>query len=183
MEGSNDKPKKQNLIATEISLVFKRIGAYITAALKDFSRSPLTIFFTIAYPIILILLFGAIFSDEGFSSDPYVLYLQSGSDEGYQISPVQRWNFTDDFITTLEEMKRNRELAWCCGSGGGVKIGYPEWALEVATERVKEAEVTGTNMIVSTCPFCKTNLEDAVKASKSKMQVIDLVEILDKYIP
>ncbi|MHA1111554.1 MAG: (Fe-S)-binding protein [Promethearchaeota archaeon] len=82
----------------------------------------------------------------------------------------------------LIEMKRNRELAWCCGSGGGVKIGYPEWALEVASERVQEAEETGTKMIVSTCPFCKTNLSDAVKSSKSKMEVVDLIEILDEYL-
>jgi Fe-S oxidoreductase len=82
----------------------------------------------------------------------------------------------------LEEMKRNRELAWCCGSGGGVKIGYPKWAIEVATERVHEAEDTGADMIVSTCPFCKTNLEDAAKACNSKIEVVDLIEILDKHI-
>ena len=82
----------------------------------------------------------------------------------------------------LVEMKRNKELAWCCGSGGGVKIAYPDWALEVATDRIHEAENTGTKCIVSTCPFCKTNLEDAAKASKSELEVVDLIEILDKYI-
>ncbi len=107
MDETNDKPKKQNAFAIEIGLIFKRLGAYITAALIDFRRSPLTIFFTVAYPIILILLFGAIFSNENLSSDPYVLYLQSGVDEGYEISPTQRLNFTDDFITILEEMERN----------------------------------------------------------------------------
>ncbi|MBN2157675.1 MAG: (Fe-S)-binding protein [Candidatus Lokiarchaeota archaeon] len=80
----------------------------------------------------------------------------------------------------LIEMKRNREFAWCCGSGGGVKIGYPDWATEVAFERIEEARETGVTTIVSTCPFCKTNLEDANKLHKSNMQVLDLIEILDK---
>jgi len=84
---------------------------------------------------------------------------------------------------SLIEMERNRDLAWCCGSGGGVKIGYPEWALEVATSRLEEAENTGTEIVVSTCPFCKTNLKDAAIAQKSTMEVMDLVEILDKYLP
>ncbi len=83
---------------------------------------------------------------------------------------------------SLVEMERNRELAWCCGSGGGVKIGYPEWALEVATTRVEEADATGVSTIVSTCPFCKTNLGDAVKAQNSNFKVIDLIEILDEYL-
>ncbi len=72
MVETNDKPKKQNTFAVEFGLIFKRVCAYINVALKDFSRSPLTIFFTIAYPIILILLFGAIFSNENLSSDPYI---------------------------------------------------------------------------------------------------------------
>ncbi len=84
---------------------------------------------------------------------------------------------------SLVEMERNRELAWCCGSGGGVKIGYPEWALEVSGKRIEEARRTGANTIVSTCPFCKTNLQDAVDAEHSQMKVIDLIEILDKYLP
>jgi heterodisulfide reductase subunit D len=84
---------------------------------------------------------------------------------------------------SLVEMERNRELAWCCGSGGGVKIGYPEWALEVSGERIEEAKRTGATTIVSTCPFCKTNLQDAVDAKKSQMKVIDLIEIIDKYLP
>ncbi|MBD3339011.1 MAG: disulfide reductase [Candidatus Lokiarchaeota archaeon] len=64
---------------------------------------------------------------------------------------------------TLKEMKRNRENSWCCGAGGGVKIGYPDWSLEISKERLEEAQCTGAQVLSSTCPFCKTNLSDANK--------------------
>jgi heterodisulfide reductase subunit D len=80
----------------------------------------------------------------------------------------------------LVEMKRNRNFAWCCGAGGGVKIGYPEWAVEVSKERLEEAKKTGASVISSTCPFCRTNLGDANANYSFDMEVLDLVEIIDK---
>ncbi len=80
----------------------------------------------------------------------------------------------------LVEMKRNRNFAWCCGAGGGVKIGYPEWALEISKERLDEAKETGATVITSTCPFCKTNLSDATAHYKFDFEVLDLMEILDQ---
>ena len=80
----------------------------------------------------------------------------------------------------LVEMKRNRNFAWCCGAGGGVKIGYPEWALEISKERLDEVKETGATVISSTCPFCKTNLSDATTHYKFDFEVLDLMEILDQ---
>ena len=80
----------------------------------------------------------------------------------------------------LVEMRRNRENAWCCGAGGGVKIGYPEWSLEVSQERLEEAKQTGASVISSICPFCRTNLSDANEKYDMGFEVIDLIEILDK---
>ncbi|MBY9015822.1 MAG: (Fe-S)-binding protein [Candidatus Lokiarchaeota archaeon] len=80
----------------------------------------------------------------------------------------------------LVEMKRNRNFAWCCGAGGGVKIGYPDWALEISKERLEEAKETGATVITSTCPFCKTNLSDASVHYNIDFQVLDLMEILDQ---
>ncbi|MFW9822026.1 MAG: (Fe-S)-binding protein [Candidatus Thorarchaeota archaeon] len=78
------------------------------------------------------------------------------------------------------EMKRNRENAWCCGAGGGVKIGYPEWALEMSKERLEEAKETGADTITTMCPFCKTNLSDANQKYGMDFKVIDLIELLDQ---
>ena len=80
----------------------------------------------------------------------------------------------------LVEMKRNRNFAWCCGAGGGVKIGYPDWAVDISKERLEEAKQTGASIITSTCPFCKTNLQDASDKYNFDFQVLDLMEILDK---
>lgn len=77
------------------------------------------------------------------------------------------------------EMKRNKENAWCCGAGGGVKIGYPDWALEISKERLEEAKDTGATVLSSVCPFCRTNLSDSNDKFNTNLEVIDLIEILD----
>jgi len=80
----------------------------------------------------------------------------------------------------LKEMRRSRENAWCCGSGGGVKAAYPDWSIEVASQRVEEALDTGAELLVSTCPFCKRGLRDGREATGRGPVVIDLVELVDR---
>lgn len=77
------------------------------------------------------------------------------------------------------EMRRNRENAWCCGAGGGVKSGFRDWAIEIASERIIEAEATGADILVSSCPFCKRNLMDAIKATNSKLKFMDITELIN----
>ena len=80
----------------------------------------------------------------------------------------------------LVEMKRNRNFAWCCGAGGGVKIGYPEWSVEISKERLDEAKETEATVISSVCPFCRTNLSDANDNYNFDFEVLDLMEIIDQ---
>jgi heterodisulfide reductase subunit D len=82
----------------------------------------------------------------------------------------------------LIEMARIRENAWCCGAGGGVKAGFRDWAVEISAERIKEAEETGCEILLSTCPFCKTNLQDAIAATNSKLQFMDIVNFLNELL-
>jgi len=81
-------------------------------------------------------------------------------------------------IANLTEMKTNRVGAMCCGAGGGVRKGYPELSMEMAKNRLKEAEETGAEYLVSTCPFCWRNLKDAIDSTGSNMKMVDLVELL-----
>jgi len=76
------------------------------------------------------------------------------------------------------EMPRTRELAYCCGAGGGVKSAYPEWALDTARDRVQEALDTGAEVLITVCPFCERNLRDAVDDMGAKLEVVDLLELV-----
>jgi Fe-S oxidoreductase len=78
----------------------------------------------------------------------------------------------------LTEMARNRDFAFCCGAGGGFRTEYLNVALETAVKRVKEAEETGADYILSTCPFCYQNLSLGIQESGSRLQFRDLTEVL-----
>ncbi|RLE48879.1 MAG: hypothetical protein DRJ31_06265 [Candidatus Methanomethylicota archaeon] len=78
----------------------------------------------------------------------------------------------------LIEMLRSREGSLCCGSGGGVKSAYPDIALKLAEMRIKEALEVGADHLLSICPFCKRNFDDANKTLGNPIKVIDLVELV-----
>ncbi|GAI04793.1 unnamed protein product, partial [marine sediment metagenome] len=83
-------------------------------------------------------------------------------------------------MANLVEMVTIKENAKCCGAGGGVKKAFPELALEIAKSRVQEAEETGAENLVSICPFCFRNIDDAIKALNSNMKMVDLLELIDQ---
>jgi Fe-S oxidoreductase len=78
------------------------------------------------------------------------------------------------------EMERIREFSWCCGAGGGVKSAFPEFALHSAQERIAEASATGAEAVVTSCPWCESNLADGAAASDSSLKIVSLVELIEK---
>jgi heterodisulfide reductase subunit D len=82
----------------------------------------------------------------------------------------------------LIEMKRNKQNAWCCGAGGGVKSQFPELAVDIAKERIREAIETGAEILTTSCPFCIGNLSDAYNFlnddEKAKIKVIDIIDFI-----
>jgi len=82
----------------------------------------------------------------------------------------------------FKEMYRVNENSYCCGAGGGVKAGYPDFAVDTSVERIKEAEATGADILLTTCSFCYYNLWDAVKKAESEIQVMDLFELLNQLV-
>jgi Fe-S oxidoreductase len=82
----------------------------------------------------------------------------------------------------LVEMDRTREYSWCCGSGGGVKETNPEFAIWTAKERIEEAESTGAKAVVTACPWCEKNFNDALKENGNTLEVLDVVELLERAI-
>lgn len=80
----------------------------------------------------------------------------------------------------LIEMPRNREKAWCCGAGAGVKTTYPDFAAWIGEQRVEEAKATGAEALVTACPFCEGNLSDVVQATEAGLEVFDVTDLLLK---
>ena len=82
----------------------------------------------------------------------------------------------------LVEMKRNRNNAWCCGAGGGVKSQFPELSIDISKERVREAIETGAQVLLTSCPFCVGNLHDALNQMSSedqdKIKVVDIIDFI-----
>ncbi len=74
----------------------------------------------------------------------------------------------------LIEMSRNREYSRCCGAGGGLKSGYPDIQNKMAQRRVKEAEATGAEELVSACPFCFQGLQVGINALESPLVMRDI---------
>jgi glycolate oxidase subunit GlcD len=84
----------------------------------------------------------------------------------------------------LVEFPKNRNLAACCGGGGGVKAFDNPLSQEIALERVKEALGVGAEVITSACQSCKSNLNQgaalARKAKLGKVRVVDITELVVK---
>ncbi len=82
----------------------------------------------------------------------------------------------------LLEFPTNRNLAKCCGGGGGVKAFDITLSGEVARERILEANRIGAEIVVSGCPSCKSNLQLASarlrKEGKARMKVMDITELI-----
>ena len=79
-----------------------------------------------------------------------------------------------DFV----EMERNRENSRCCGAGGGYKSAFNDFAVNIAAERIRDAEAVGAEVIATSCPFCVLNLKHGAKKIGSKIKVMDITEIL-----
>ncbi|MEE0940037.1 (Fe-S)-binding protein [Methanobrevibacter sp.] len=78
-------------------------------------------------------------------------------------------------VANLVEMENIRENSLCCGAGGGVKSAYPEIADQMAKSRIAQAKDTGCEILITSCPFCKLNLEN------DDLEVLDLTEFLVRY--
>jgi len=82
------------------------------------------------------------------------------------------------------EMTRSRDRSFCCGGGGLMLFYEPKEEQRIGVKRVQMAAEAGANVIVTACPFCMVNIEDAIKVAgfEGKMTAIDLTELVDQQI-
>jgi len=90
------------------------------------------------------------------------------------IPGLKRVEMTGDF----------RDRSFCCGGGGLMLFYEPIEEKRMGQLRVEMAEKAGATVIVTACPFCMVNIEDAIKTSglDEKMQAVDLVELIDRHM-
>ena len=80
----------------------------------------------------------------------------------------------------LVEMDRSRNRSFCCG-GGSLYLFYEgESESRMGEQRLQMAADVGAQVVVTACPFCLINLEDAVKTTgrEGKIEVLDLAELV-----
>jgi len=77
-----------------------------------------------------------------------------------------------------------RDRSFCCGGGGLMLFYEPEEEMRMGVVRVKMARKAGADIIVTACPFCLVNIEDAIKVAglEGRMEAIDLCELVDRHI-
>lgn len=77
-----------------------------------------------------------------------------------------------------------RDRSFCCG-GGGLNLFYePHEEKRMGMVRVEQAQAAGADVIVTACPFCLTNIEDAIKVAglEGRMEAVDLCELVDRHL-
>ncbi len=82
------------------------------------------------------------------------------------------------------EMDKSRDRAFCCGGGGLMLFYEPEEDQRMGVLRAEMAKEAGAHVIVTACPFCLVNMEDAIKVAglEGEMEAIDLAELIEQHI-
>ncbi|MEP6751223.1 MAG: (Fe-S)-binding protein [Candidatus Dormiibacterota bacterium] len=80
------------------------------------------------------------------------------------------------------EMPRNRARTFCCGAGGARMFMEERRGRPINEERVREAAGTGADTIAVACPFCTVMLDDGVRETGAKLQVVDLATLLSEAV-
>jgi Fe-S oxidoreductase len=98
-----------------------------------------------------------------------------------QIYDVPREVITAIPGVQMVEMAHNKADSLCCG-GGGDRIWQEDLDADVKMSeiRIREAEDTGAEILITACPLCLIMLEDARKTTglEDSLRVMDLNELV-----
>ena len=85
---------------------------------------------------------------------------------------------------TRIEMLKSKDRSFCCGGGGLMLFYEPEEDQRMGVLRVEMAKEAGANVIITACPFCLVNIEDAIKVAglEGEMEALDLVELVQQHL-
>lgn len=80
----------------------------------------------------------------------------------------------------LVEMERNRENCACCGGGGNLEMIDADLSGDMAGDKVKEILDTGARSVITSCQQCVRTMKSYVRRNKIKLEVLDIVELVNK---
>lgn len=83
----------------------------------------------------------------------------------------------------LVEAPRAKERSFCCGAGGGLAFLGEEHGERVSSVRAAELVATGAQTVGTACPFCNTMFRDAIAASETKPQLLDIAQLTARALP
>jgi len=102
-------------------------------------------------------------------------------DEWFEKPRVILRKLEEDVGLKFNEMYRIKMNSMCCGAGGGVRAGYPDFSIRTASLRCDEANAVGADFLLTECPFCWRNLDDANNLYNHGMQVKGVLELIIEY--
>jgi len=87
-------------------------------------------------------------------------------------------------IRRVEMTGNCRDRSFCCGGGGLMLFYEPEEEQRMGVLRVGMAKEAGADVIVTACPFCLVNIEDAIKVAglEGQMEALDLTELISRHL-
>ena len=107
--------------------------------------------------------------------------IKKAIEEWYEIPRVILRKLEEDVGVVFKEMYRIKLDSMCCGAGGGVRAGYPEFSLKTASLRCDEANAVGADILTTECPFCWRNLSDSNDLYNHGLQVSGILQMITEY--
>jgi len=102
-------------------------------------------------------------------------------DEWFEIPRIILRKLEEDVGIVFKEMYRIKLNSMCCGAGGGVRAGYPDFSIRTASLRCDEANAVEADILTTECPFCWRNLTDANELYDHGMKVMGVLQMITEY--
>jgi len=105
-----------------------------------------------------------------------------GRHNGIYDDPRQALDAIDGL--TRVELEKSRDRSFCCGGGGLMLFYEPEEETRMGVLRVNMAAEAGANVIVTACPFCLVNIQDAIKVAgkEGEIEALDFTELIESHL-
>ena len=102
-------------------------------------------------------------------------------EDWFEIPRIILRKLEEDVGIKFVEMYRIKLNSMCCGAGGGVRAGYPDFSIRTASLRCDEANAVGADILTTECPFCYRNLTDGNELYNHGLKVYGLLQMIDEF--